>query len=147
MTLTETINNSESRWGIATTSIALGNGFTVNSGGQFTATVDAGAIPKRRAENGSEPRISMRQAMPAEPQLSASFIGSVVHVDYAITHDAIVVFRAYNARGEMISKINVGRREGGYYSEDYHLPPRAAGAYFISMEAGKLRLPKMKIKL
>jgi len=135
----ETVQAKEVRLAIATSSITIGSGYTVQNGARFTARVNGSAIGKRNAPAPANQDPTEAVAVPADLTLRISTAGGAMQLHYAVPARSKVQVHIFNAAGRHMLSEFLGTLDAGTYVRSLPMELLAAGSYYLSIEAGELR--------
>ncbi len=136
----ETVESDESRYALATGSITIPNGFTVESGARFSAEIDPGAYGKRRGRRYYDDASEVKSGGQTQFNISAST--NSITLSYTLAKEAPVDIRLFNVQGEVVGRLSLGMRQAGYYEENHTFPVKASQIYLVIIQAGNYSIEK-----
>jgi hypothetical protein len=143
LTVNEAIPAQDGRLARATSTINITNGFTVNQGARFTATLDPAPFGKRRSDDG-KPAVKNQVGI-EKTDFKVRLTGNNLVLDYKLTEKAEIILKICNAAGRLVHAAKLGVRQPGIYNQSLQFP-MAAGSYYVNILAGSYQSPKMFIK-
>jgi len=140
----QTIGSQQARLAIARTSITIGNGFVVERGGRFEATVDVAALPKGGPRGGDSPKPATPALAVAENRFGVHWVDGQVNVSYDLVAGSTVTLRVYDVAGRLVRRIELGKHEPGRFSRTIDLR-NTARFYLVDIEAGEFSMQRRLI--
>jgi hypothetical protein len=143
LTVNEAIPARAGRLARATTTINITNGFTVNQGARFAATIDPAPYGKRR--DIEEQPGSIQKVVPEKTDFKIRLSGNNLSLNYSLTENADITIKICTAAGRLVHAAKLGKKEPGIYRQNLAVP-LAAGCYYVSIDAGSYQSPRILVK-
>ncbi|TFG69070.1 MAG: hypothetical protein E4H27_07425 [Anaerolineales bacterium] len=138
MTLSgETIGNNESRMALASSQITISAGFTVESGGRFSAIINSSPFMKRSTKPSREEVEKPVGKLPSKTLFSVKAIFNMLNINYSLSESAPVIVSLFDINGALRGRISLGVKDAGNYNENHMFPIQINGIYYLEVQAGK----------
>lgn len=128
----ETVESQESRNMIATTSINVGDGFTVEQDGRFVANITTTPMGKHQSEPQAQPGEGLMSSEALSLRVGSHAEG--ITVRYTLPVEDQVSFRVLDMDGRQVSLMHTGMKEPGRHSQKLPVAGLSRGGYVVVLE-------------